>query len=300
MRNSEILFIYDAKMCNPNGDPDSENKPRMDWSTQRNLVSDVRLKRYIRDYLYEKKNKDIFVRKEDGRNVDATQRVASLNLDRESEESILNAALENWIDARLFGATIPVKGSQKGAKGKSIAITGPVQFTWGYSLNKVELLDSHSITSVLSGAETGEGNIGKDWRVKYSLIAFYGRINRHAAEHSKMSEEDLQLLEEAIWNSILTQTNTRSKIGQEPRFYLRVEFREGEDTVIGDLRRFVRLDKEDSLGDVSDYTLDVRPLVEELKKYEDRIEKIVLKVSPHLKVEGLSDLKALPTLQEIA
>ncbi|NPA80249.1 MAG: type I-B CRISPR-associated protein Cas7/Csh2 [Thermotogae bacterium] len=298
MKNSEILFIYDAKMCNPNGDPDSENKPRMDWTTQRNLVSDVRLKRYIRDYLYERKGKDIFVRKENGKNVDATQRVESLKLEDRSEEAILNAALENWIDVRLFGATIPVKGAKKG-EGKSIAITGPVQFTWGYSLNKVELLDSHSITSVLSGAETGEGNIGKDWRVKYSLIAFYGRINRHAAEHTKMSEEDLRLLEEAIWNSILTQTNTRSKIGQEPRFYLRVEFKEGEDVVIGDLRRFVKLDREEGLNDVSDYTLDVRPLVEELKRYKDKIERIILRVSRQLKVEGLSDLKALTSTQEI-
>ena len=49
--NSEILFIYDAKMCNPNGDPDDENKPRMDYDRNINLVSDLRLKRYIRDYL---------------------------------------------------------------------------------------------------------------------------------------------------------------------------------------------------------------------------------------------------------
>jgi len=51
IKNSDILFIYDAKLCNPNGDPDDENKPRMDYDTHRNLVSDVRLKRYIRDYL---------------------------------------------------------------------------------------------------------------------------------------------------------------------------------------------------------------------------------------------------------
>jgi CRISPR-associated protein Csh2 len=51
INNSDILFIYDAKLCNPNGDPDDENKPRMDYDTQTNLVSDVRLKRYLRDYL---------------------------------------------------------------------------------------------------------------------------------------------------------------------------------------------------------------------------------------------------------
>ena len=59
--NSEILFLYDAKMCNPNGDMDDENKPRMDYDTSSNLVSDVRLKRYIRDYFEKDLKKDIFV-----------------------------------------------------------------------------------------------------------------------------------------------------------------------------------------------------------------------------------------------
>lgn len=60
MNNKEFLFIYDAAMCNPNGDPDQENKPRMDRATKTNLVSDTRLKRTIRDYLIDQ-GKDIFV-----------------------------------------------------------------------------------------------------------------------------------------------------------------------------------------------------------------------------------------------
>ena len=73
-KNSEILFIYDAKLCNPNGDPDDENKPRMDYETRKNLVSDVRLKRYIRDYL-ESTDYDVFVAKIDGKSVSATERL---------------------------------------------------------------------------------------------------------------------------------------------------------------------------------------------------------------------------------
>ena len=297
MKNSEILFIYDAKMCNPNGDPDNENKPRMDWGTGRNLVSDVRLKRYIRDYLYNEKGEDIFVRKEDGRNVDATTRVESLKAG-EDEEEILKKALESWIDVRLFGATLPIKAKGRGQSGKSIAITGPVQFSWGYSLNKVELLDSYSITSVLSGSTEGEGNIGKDWRVKYSFIAFYGRISGRAAGGTGMSEGDLSLLEEAIWNSILTETNTRSKIGQHPRFYVRVEFK--DNTVLGDLRRFVSIDREEGLEDVSDLTLDITPLVEALRKVGDRVEAVYYRVSDSLNVRGLDELKNLPFARQIA
>ena len=58
--NSDFLFLYEAIQCNPNGDIDQENKPRMDYDNQINLVTDVRIKRYIRDFL-KTLGKDIFV-----------------------------------------------------------------------------------------------------------------------------------------------------------------------------------------------------------------------------------------------
>ncbi|MCK4796630.1 MAG: type I CRISPR-associated protein Cas7, partial [Spirochaetes bacterium] len=67
-KRSEILFCYDIKDNNPNGDPLDENKPRIDEETKINIVTDVRLKRTVRDYLYDnegfngQKEKDIFVR----------------------------------------------------------------------------------------------------------------------------------------------------------------------------------------------------------------------------------------------
>ena len=62
---SEILFLYDIENANPNGDPNDENKPRIDEDTRRNIVTDVRLKRTIRDYINEnkeekEKTRDIF------------------------------------------------------------------------------------------------------------------------------------------------------------------------------------------------------------------------------------------------
>ena len=65
MNNREFLFLYDAALCNPNGDPDQENKPRMDRATKTNLVSSFRIKRYIRDYLIDNETNnslDVFVR----------------------------------------------------------------------------------------------------------------------------------------------------------------------------------------------------------------------------------------------
>ena len=60
-KRSEILFLYDVQNNNPNGDPNDENKPRYDEESGRNLVTDVRLKRTIRDYLKDYKNQNIFV-----------------------------------------------------------------------------------------------------------------------------------------------------------------------------------------------------------------------------------------------
>ena len=67
-KRSEIIFCYDIKDANPNGDPLDSNKPRIDEETGQNIVTDVRLKRTIRDFLFENKGhnidgeKDIFVR----------------------------------------------------------------------------------------------------------------------------------------------------------------------------------------------------------------------------------------------
>src|SRR5258707_375468 len=68
-RRSEILFLYDVTDANPNGDPNDENRPRMDSESGRAKVSDVRLKRTIRDYLHEYRRMEIFCReipKDDG------------------------------------------------------------------------------------------------------------------------------------------------------------------------------------------------------------------------------------------
>ncbi|MDK2903036.1 MAG: CRISPR-associated protein Csh2, partial [Clostridiales bacterium] len=126
MNNSELLFLYDAKMCNPNGDPDDENRPRMDYERQRNLVSDVRLKRYIRDYL-EDMDYGIFVSKQDDKVVDADARLKNVVGKNKVTIEDLPIILDKLIDVRMFGATMPIKAEEGGRGGSSIALTGPVQ-----------------------------------------------------------------------------------------------------------------------------------------------------------------------------
>ena len=308
MNNSDILFIYDAKMCNPNGDPDDENKPRMDYETETNLVSDVRLKRYIRDYL-EEKGKPIFVAKVDGKTVDATQRLAHwisrkiLDDSKETDDrkkkaedikkileegitpdaskivELINSQdlLNAFIDVRLFGATMPVKGE----RGESFTFTGPVQFNWGYSLNRVNIVDSSTISSTFAGRTRegegeGYGTFGKDYRVYYSFIAFHGIVSGKRANHTSLSAEDIEALEDALIKSIPLQA-TRSKIGQYPRLLIRVEYTDQE-TFIGDLRRYVKLEpvdvRESQIRDIKDVNLNMKSLMGELKKIKDKVAKI--------------------------
>ena len=79
MNSSEMLYIYDAKLSNPNGDPDEENRPRMDEEI--NLVTDLRLKRYVRDYFLDLGN-ELYVQKVEGKSVTAEERVTKLKLEK--------------------------------------------------------------------------------------------------------------------------------------------------------------------------------------------------------------------------
>ena len=291
IKNSEILLLYEAKLCNPNGDPDNENKPRIDYSTMTNLVSDVRLKRFIRDYLYHYKGMDIFIRKgEDGSYLDATERYEQVEKDLGKKPNP-DDFTKLFIDIRFFGATIPIKSSDKKEKGSSIQFTGPIQFSWGYSLNKVELLDSSSITSHFAGEKKKGGSIGKDWRLKYSLIAFYGRINKYWALKTNLNEDDIKLFDESIFPAINFETSTRSKIGHMPILYIRIEY--SDDYMLGDLRRFINIDKKEGIESIKDYKINIGELLNVLERIKDKISKVVVKRADEISYLD-ENLKKLP------
>ncbi len=307
--NSEILFLYEAKLCNPNGDPDDENRPRMDPRTRRNLVSDVRLKRYFRDYVIDRFGEDyIWVTKIGGEHVDATERLKKIQGidpsklgDMKEVEKALDILKSRLIDLRLFGATVPVKGEGK-TRGESIAITGPVQFSWGFSLHPVELVDSATITSMFVGRGERYGTMGKDWRLYYSLIAFYGVVSGLRAKETKMREKDVEILDDFIWRALTQEATTRSKIGQRPVFYMRVKYKDA-DTLLGDLRRFIRVEYQEPIRELSDLKVDLGALVEHLKKNRDRIEAIYYRCSEDFDAckslkQELGDLmKAVPEMK---
>lgn len=306
-KNSEFLYLYDARMCNPNGDPDEENKPRMDYETRRNLVSDVRLKRYLRDYWLElredtwkkldySEKQNVWVRKLEDKNgervtVSAKQRIDGLAKELGTESAKKAAKkpefrqwlLSRLVDVRLFGATIPIGEGEGERGGGSLTLTGPAQFTWGYSLNRAEILPSSTISSHFAGREQEEkgqyGTFGKDWRIKYALLAFYGTVSAWRAKHTRFSETDLKLLDQSLVKALPLLATTRSKLGQTPRLYMRVEYKDDQ-TFLGDLRAWISLEKDEGLESIADVQLNFTGLVERLKKNQGKIEKVLFWAHP--------------------
>jgi len=231
--NSDFIFLYDGTLCNPNGDPDQENKPRMDYDTDTNLVTDTRVKRYIRDFL-KANGTEIFVDMEADTKVSPDSKLKAVVNRVLSEENALNEIFgdnqhfretfekiikekkeadsifkalqekktielntfileylvkERFVDIRMFGSAFAVGGFTK-------AYTGAIQLNWGYSLHKVELVDSATIVTTMNDDSS---TFGKDYRVYYSLLAFNGSINKLAAQHNGLTVVDRDTFRNAIW-----------------------------------------------------------------------------------------------------
>ncbi|RIH67159.1 type I-B CRISPR-associated protein Cas7/Csh2 [Mariniphaga sediminis] len=278
--NSDFIFLYDATLCNPNGDPDQENKPRMDYDTNTNLVTDTRVKRFIRDYLKDQ-GQDIFVDMEGDSKVSSDTKleyVIERVLSNENERAVLfeetpdllkdfieiiaekkgkdtilkllqnkkNSKLNYYILSQLVKdkfIDIRMFGSAFAVGGFTKAYTGAIQMNWGYSLNQVELVESNSIVTIMNDDSS---TFGKDYRVYYSLLAFNGTINKYAAKATGLTEEDQKLFRKAIWESIPSQP-TRSKMNQYPKLYLEIIYNEGfNNGHFGDLRNTIKVSyKED-------------------------------------------------------
>ena len=271
---SEILFLYDVTDANPNGDPVDENKPRIDEETGINIVTDVRLKRTIRDYLHDYKKIDVFIleTRDDKGNLRTKE-------DRLGDFKTAEDLLDKCIDIRLFGATTAVEG-------KTMVLTGPVQFKYGRSLHKVDLTYVKGTTVMPSKADKKQGTFTEKYILPYSLIAFYGIVNENAAANQglNITEEDISLMLEGIWNGTKNLISG-SKFGQIPRLLMQVVHREGN-FYVGELDKRLTLvsskndDKE--IRDISDVKIDVTNLVKALIVHKDKIEKIRLEVDERI------------------
>lgn len=303
---TELLFLYEIENANPNGDPLNENRPRFDSEDSRAIVSDVRLKRTIRDYWFEYKGyngsneKDIFVREtkysEGDKNYIASgkRRAEDFRKDKKvSKEEHKSNVLNRCIDIRVFGGVLPLDKD-------SITLTGPVQFQMGKSLNQTTVIEEQGTGAFASGDKKGQATFRTEYKLPYAVIGFNGIVNEKAAAYSKMTEDDKKLLVEGVWEGTKNLIS-RSKFGQSPLLLLSINYKEA--FYIGNLRQRLALDCENEIKirSTKDFKLDVTELIDALKANKSKIESIDVQLDDRLKAvyQGKSiDLKT--TLNEIA
>lgn len=285
---SEIAFVIDAKDTNPNGDPlTADNEPRIDPVTGQCVVTDVRLKRYIRDQLDEdghavlikNPSDDVLSREEMYEAVEEEMDVDTAEAD---PAELLEAFVQVATDVRYFGATIALDTDL--AQNLPDQFEGPVQFNHGRSYHGVARnTESKQLATVIANpdeeSEDGkmeQGTFATDHRISYGVIGFGGRINDRAAEDTNLSEADVERLDTVLWRALKNQTVTRSKAGQQPRLYLRVEY-EQEGFEIGRLNDRINVASDlpdDEIRGTDDFKLDVSELVSTLSEKSARIKTI--------------------------
>lgn len=212
----DFVYYFDCQDGNPNGDPDSDNSPRFDPETFQGLVTDVCLKRKVRDYVHQsqqeegkvRKGYDIFVLA--GYTLENRQRKSyeHLKLDSDLKSSKDKASdisrardwmCENFFDIRTFGAVMSTKEFNCGQ------VRGPAQLTFARSVDRV-FSTEHTITRQAFTKEekkeqsSGTTEMGKKHTVAYGLYRAHGFINPAFAGQTKFSEEDLALLWKALGN----------------------------------------------------------------------------------------------------
>lgn len=277
-KHSELLFIWDAKMTNPNGDMLNDNAPRFDETDRKAIVSDVRVKRTIRDDLQDRKNKTIFV------NNPETVQSAETRFNELKKSSNLKDDREvflSCIDNRLFGGVAPRS---------NIQIIGSVQFSWAKSLNQTE-----TILSQGTGAFGRDGSDNKTFRtdnyLPYALFAMYGTINSINAKKSNASEDDINEMIDSMWNGTKL-LNTRSKTGQKPRALFRIIYNDAY--VIGLLDELISIKNKnsDDIRKFDECEICFDELIEAIKIADEKIEKIEIYYDESIK-EKLSVFKDL-------
>ena len=277
---SEFVFLYDIKMTNPNGDPD-ENRPRIDPYSGKNLVTEYRLKRTVRDYLQAEKEK-IFIRED--LNTDGTrktiEKLAEPYLKQKSvdKEKLIN----DHIDVRLFGLLFAVKD----VVFKSV---GPVQFSIGRSLNKVQEIVIRNTRIVPTKTDSKSGTFGEKTILKYSLILFHGFLNQFAAKELNLTENDVDKMMSAMWHGT-NNLSTSSKFGQNSRLLLRVIY-SNDKAYIGDFDEGINITNTEGIEDLRQAGLEAGRLLDMLSINKDKIAEIQFKCYDNLILSDKRNLK---------
>lgn len=206
-RRHDFVMLFEVTDGNPNGDPDAGNLPRVDPETMQGLVTDVALKRKVRDYVdlargTEQRYK-IYVQHE-AYLTDTRRRVFSARASEQKSVPMNDGRkwmCEEFFDVRMFGAVMSMKEFNAGQ------VRGPIQLTFARSINPITPLDIAIVgpaqnskqTKSAEGDESDKfGTMGRKTLVPYGLYRAHGFFNPHFAKQTGVIDEDLALFWQAL------------------------------------------------------------------------------------------------------
>ena len=235
MKKRDFLFIYSNQWNVPNGDPFS-GEQRYDASTGKVLVSDVRIKRFIRDKMIEMLEgvDPVFVQFDTvlasglsgmtGAALSFRKFLLEKGIISKIDEKFKNIdtpleeLFKQFIDVRLFGGLVTIKDI-------NLSVEGAVQFkNLSSSLNRVKMETIQNTTVFPSDVKNTQGSIGTSSIVPYCIIPVEGWLNEESARLNGLSEEDIEKMLSMLWLGVRDK-NTRSKTSQTPVVLLEVIYK---------------------------------------------------------------------------
>ena len=201
----DFVYIFDVSDGNPNGDPDAGNLPRVDAETGMGLVTDVCLKRKVRNYVQyamgDTDGYDIFIKEKAVLNtlIDKAHDDTAVKAAKDKTEAARMYMCKNYYDIRTFGAVMST-GKNAGQ------VRGPIQMTFARSVDPIAIAE-HSITRMAVATEKeaeqqngGNRTMGRKSTVPYGLYVCNGFVSANLAKQTGFSEEDLNIFWEALKN----------------------------------------------------------------------------------------------------
>ncbi len=242
----QFVMIFDVENGNPNGDPDAGNAPRIDPETSHGYITDVCLKRKIRNYVELVKegepNYNILVKMDRSLNSKFTDAYKAKGLKLKQKGKIVNDVLiardymcENYFDVRTFGAVMSTGDDQCGI------VRGPVQLTFAKSLSQINIQDV-TITRQAKTTEdrqsAGGSEMGKKSIISYAAYRGEGFVSASLANKYGFSEEDLELL----WTSIINMFE-EDRSAARGKMCMRKLYIFKHDNILGNCQTHVLFDK---------------------------------------------------------
>lgn len=201
----DFVYIFDVQDGNPNGDPDAGNLPRVDAETGMGIVTDVCIKRKVRNYVQVAKGLangyDIFVKEKAVLNneIDKAHDDAKVKAAQNKIAAARQYMCEHYYDIRTFDAVMST-GKNAGQ------VRGPIQLTFARSVNPVATSE-HSITRIAvatpkeAESQNGENHtMGRKATIPYGLYVCHGFISANLAQQTGFTEDDLALFFDALKN----------------------------------------------------------------------------------------------------